>query len=389
MPTPLTEQAINQAVRAASAAAKQLELRDPGHRGLWLRVGKSGVKTWALRARDRAGKPHWFGLGRHPAMGLSAARRAALQMLAEVRGGANPIAERRLRHTMPDAAPDGASLLTVLRLYGEQRGADLRSWPESRKCIERVFAPLLPLSVAALTRAALQAAADHYPAKPSAALAIRTLRPALKWAARRELAPAALTDLVVPAAPRRRRRILSPAELAELLPVLTDENGAHAVLLRFLLLTLARLSEATQARWRDVDFAAAMWLLPNTKNGEPHRVPLSRQAIALLETLPAGAPGQRVFANAHGNALGNWDRVTKRLHALSGTTGWHRHDLRRTGATMLGEIGVEPHVIEASLNHVTIHSQLATLYNAARYRPQVACALQRLADTLDAIAAQP
>jgi hypothetical protein len=50
---------------------------------------------------------------------------------------------------------------------------------------------------------------------------------------------------------------------------------------------------------------------------------------------------------------------------------------------MLSNMGVEPHVVEAALNHVSIHSPLAATNNAARYRPEVVQALQRLADRLD------
>ncbi len=68
------------------------------------------------------------------------------------------------------------------------------------------------------------------------------------------------------------------------------------------------------------------------------------------------------------------------------TSGWTRHDLRRTGATLMGENGVEPHVIEAALNHVALHSRLAATYNRARYFPAVRTALQALADQMDVLA---
>lgn len=134
----------------------------------------------------------------------------------------------------------------------------------------------------------------------------------------------------------------------------------------------------------------------DTKNGEPHVVPLSRQAVDLLRSrLPRDAaentaspdPAVLVFATATGAALSCWDRETKALHLASRTTGWTRHDLRRTGATLLGEMGELPDIIEAALNHVSIHSPLAAIYNRSRYRPQVAAALQRLADALDDIQA--
>jgi hypothetical protein len=51
----------------------------------------------------------------------------------------------------------------------------------------------------------------------------------------------------------------------------------------------------------------------------------------------------------------------------------------------MGELGVAPEIVEAALNHAAIHSRLAATYNKARYRPQVADALQRLGDALDGI----
>ncbi len=94
-----------------------------------------------------------------------------------------------------------------------------------------------------------------------------------------------------------------------------------------------------------------------------------------------------IFCTSTGAELGNWDRETKLIQAASGTDDWHRHDLRRTAATLLGEMGELPDIIEAALNHAATHSPIAATYNRARYRPQVATALQRLADALDAIEA--
>jgi integrase len=125
-------------------------------------------------------------------------------------------------------------------------------------------------------------------------------------------------------------------------------------------------------------------------------VPLSWQAANLLRArLPKDddgksvrpAPGALIFATGTGARLMNWDRETKLVMQASGTAGWTRHDLRRTSATMMGEMGELPDIIEAALNHVAIRSQLAATYNRSRYRPQVAAALQRLADALDGIEA--
>ena len=134
---------------------------------------------------------------------------------------------------------------------------------------------------------------------------------------------------------------------------------------------------------------AGTWRIPDTKSGEPHVVPLSRQAMDLLRGIPRarGAEDRFIFATRTGTRLAAWDRETKQVQTDSGTEGWTRHDLRRTGATMLGEMGVVPDIIDAALNHAEIHSRLHGTYNVSRYRPQVAEALQRLGDALDGIEA--
>lgn len=389
MPVRLTETAIAKAIREVAETKKRRDLSDDALEGLWLRLSPGGAKSWALQRRDREGRSRKFKLGDYPAMGIAEAREAARRLRVEVAAGADPVADRkRARAAGRDAKAGIGTLAAVLDIYGRHRGAQLKSWPHSRLRIERVFRDLLPRPVAALTAADLQLAADSYVASQSAAFAVRTVRPVLRWGAHRGYVPAGLAAIHAPATVTRRKRVLTREELAAVLPVLRA-GKSHAALLRFLLLTLARLGEAAGARWGDVDLPGGTWTIPETKNGEPHVVPLPRQARALLEAIrPADAdPGGLIFCTGKGTPLGNWDRETKAIQAASGTTGWHRHDLRRTGATELGEMGVMPDVIEATLNHVAIRSPLATVYNRARYRPQVAAALQRLADALDGIEA--
>jgi len=238
--------------------------------------------------------------------------------------------------------------------------------------------------------------ADEYNAQHAAGAAVRYARPVLKWGATRGYIASEVTALHLPVPVKRRRRILTREEIAAVLPVLRTSDRPQGAALRFMLLTLTRRQETALARWRDVNMEARTWTIPETKNGEMHVVPLSRQAIDLLRSLlPADDagnpqhpdPNALIFATSAGTPLGNWDRETKALQEASCTAGWTRHDLRRTGATMLGEMGELPDIIEAALNHVSIRSPLAATYNRSRYRPQVAAPLQRLADALDGIEA--
>jgi integrase len=211
----------------------------------------------------------------------------------------------------------------------------------------------------------------------------------LKWAAEpgREYVSTDLARLRPPATVKSRDRVLSREELTRLLPALKASERPYAAAMRFMLLTLARREEVCAAKWQDIDWTAKIWTIAATKNGKPHVVPLSSHALALLQARRPEKPkaDALVFASGTGSALGNWDRETKYIMATSETAGWHRHDLRRTGATMLGDMGELPDIIEAALNHVAIHSTLAATYNRSRYRPQVAAALQRLGDALDGI----
>jgi len=388
----LTEPAIAKDVREVAANARRRDLADAGCLGLRLRLTPKGSRSWVLACRDRAGRMRRFALGDHPHVGIAEARDAARSLHGKVKhDGADPIAEARKEQAHAvDAKAGIGTLSAVLAIYGERRGTQLKSWAHSRLAIDRVFQALLHRPVATMTCGNLQLAADCYPAPKAASYAIRALRPALKWAAQagRAYVDRGLCDLREPTTPTRRQRVLTTAELARILPVLRQSERVHATAMRFMLLTLARLEEVCGATWQEIDLSAATWTLPpdRTKNAHPHVVPLSRQAIALLQQIGAGAGDALIFATGKQTALGNWDRVQKEIHAQSGTTGWHRHDLRRTGATMLGEAGIMPALIEVALNHANIGSALAAAYNRSRYRPEVAEALQRLADMLDAIA---
>jgi integrase len=364
-----------------------------------LRLTPKGGKAWVLACRDRAGRMRRFPLGSFPTMGIAEARDAARALHAKVRHeGADPIADaRRERSQAADAKAGIGTLAALIGLYGARKGCQLRSWPHSKLRIDRVFRTLLDRPVASLTIGDLQLAADTYRAPKSASFAVRTLRPVLKWGAApgRAYVAKELGDLHEPTAPTRRQRVLTADELRAVLRVLRQRN-AYAAAMRFILLTLARLEEVCGATWREIDLTHGVWRLPprinhndprGTKNDQPHTIPLSRQAVELLRTQGIGDPDTLIFATSKGTPLGNWDRAQKAIHAASRTTGWHRHDLRRTSATLLGDMLIPPHIVEAALNHVHIGSPLASTYNLARYRPEVADALQRLADLLDGIAA--
>ena len=408
----LTDTAITKAAKEVAASKARHDLADAGEPGLRMRLTppskrfSDGTKSWILAMRDGDGRMRRFQIGGYPAIGIAAAREKARALRVQVKGGADPIKEARRRRAITRAAADGVGTLkALLDLYGPALpvkngaaaetpkpkpigpGATLKSWLTGRARIERVFRRLLSRPLENIKAADLQIEADSYASAQIAASAVRCIRPVIKWGAGRGYIGEAAAAVKPPAQVRRRDRVLTRQELHALLPHLTNSENPYRLALRFMLLTLARREEVAGARWRDMDLQEEALRLPTTKNGLPHVVPLSRQAMKIIQSIGSGKPDALVFAARGGGRLTNWDRETKLVMTASGTGGWTRHDLRRTGATMLGELGVEPHIVESALNHAVVHSSLAATYNQARYRQQVRNALQMLADRLEGIPA--
>jgi integrase len=129
------------------------------------------------------------------------------------------------------------------------------------------------------------------------------------------------------------------------------------------------------------------WTIPalRSKSRRDRTIPLASQALSLLREFEAGDAAALVFPSARGGLLSNWDRVTKALHKASGTSAWHRHDLRRTAATMLGDLGYAPHVVSVVLGHAHLAEGATAVYARSRYQREHQEALQALANEIDRI----
>jgi integrase len=177
--------------------------------------------------------------------------------------------------------------------------------------------------------------------------------------------------------------VLTREELVKLWRALGQDRYSDIV--RLLLLTGQRRGEIGKLAWSEIDFAKGMIVLPadRVKNSREHALPLSRQALAILERQPRRNSSDLVFGG-----FNSWDNAKQRLDQRLHIAPWRIHDLRRTCATQLGELGVQPHHIEAILNHYSGHrSGVAGVYQRAKYEPEMRSALQRWADHLDHVTA--
>jgi integrase len=183
-----------------------------------------------------------------------------------------------------------------------------------------------------------------------------------------------------------RERVLTDVELVRIWNALPANDFGR--ILKLLILTGQRRMEIGGLRWSEVDTGKRLISLPGerTKNHRPHDVPLSNSALQVIAECPRYDGRDRVFGSS---AVGfqSWTKAKAQLDAVLGAIApWRIHDLRRTCATKMADLGVQPHIIEAALNHVSGHKAgVAGIYNRAVYAPEKAAALTLWADHLKSI----
>ncbi|MFZ0151055.1 MAG: tyrosine-type recombinase/integrase, partial [Xanthobacteraceae bacterium] len=316
----------------------------------YLRYRRDGAQV--MRSIGRHGSP-WT---------PDAARNEALRLLGSVVGGNDPFAQ----------SLNSESFGAEIERYLLRKKASLkpRSFEEVRRFLTNHSAPLAKLRLTDIDRRAIAVLLGQIE-QARGPVARNRARSALSaffgWAITEGLCetnPVQGTAKVNEGGSRE--RVLTRDELVALWHALGD--GRFADLVRLLLLTGQRRNEIGALAWSEVDLAKGMIVLgpERTKNKRKHELPLSRQALAILQRQPRRNSSPFLFSDVQGYK--DWDsakiRLDKRLHIAD----WHIHDLRRTAATGMGELGVLPHVVEAILNHVSGHrAGVAGVYQRAKY----------------------
>jgi integrase len=204
-----------------------------------------------------------------------------------------------------------------------------------------------------------------------------------------------------------RDRVLTQDELRSIWRGLGEDRYSDIV--RLLLLTAQRREEIGGLRLNEIDVDRGLIVLPpaRTKNKREHQLPLSPQVREILQRRINGAAATNVHkAKLNGNGKGNatndvgvfgvdgfasggWYFHKVSLdRRVSLPKPWRLHDLRRTAATMMAEMGVAPWIVEAVLNHVSGHKAgVAGIYNRAKYIEDMREALELWANKVDEITA--
>jgi integrase len=313
-------------------------------------------------------------IGDCPALSPGKAREEAADLHAKVHLHGDPALERRKNRV---EAGNTFSNLFDQYLDFKQKELRPRSFVEVRRHLMVNAKPLHSLPLVSVDQRAIATRLDTL-ARRGAVAANRTratLSAMFTWAVREGLAvsnPVANTNR---REERRRDRVLSADELYKIWQALRDDD--FGTIIKLLMLTGQRASEIAGLRRSEIDFQRGLISLPGarTKNKRAHDIPMSLTAAALLRPR---AGRDTVFGRLSAPFSG-WGAAKAALDARIGPmTHWVIHDLRRTVATGMADIGIQPHIIEAVLNHVSGHKGgIAGIYNRAQYATERAQALAR------------
>jgi integrase len=354
--------------------------------GFGIRIRRGGARTWIFQYK--IGTQHRrITLGSATALSLAQARKTATDLHAQVRLGRDPSGEKtegRIR-----AAETVAAALASYLPY-QRSHLKPRSYTEVERHLLKHCKPLHGLQLDKVDRRTVAARMTAIATKSGDVTANRvraSLAAFFAWAIREGLAefnPVAGTGR---REERSRERVLTDPELKAIWAA-TAGGDDYSAVVRLLALTGARASEIGALRRSEIEGDRIFLPGSRTKNGRPHVIPLAPAALELLEGRPSRADRDFVFGRQPDRPLTGWSVCKVALDARIGDAvkGWTHHDLRRTLATRLGELGVAPHIIEALLNHVSGHKHgVAAVYNRANYEIQKRQALTLWAEHLLAI----
>lgn len=379
------------AARKAKPQEKPYKLADS--EGLYLLVQPNGSRLWRMKYRI-GGKEKLLSFGKYPEVSLAGARKARDDAKAEIRLSRDPSLTRKQRRAEAACAQNhlqsvGESWLNMNRsnwsavhLEQVQRSLERFIWPSLGNIpITEITPPMVLAVIEGIERSNAKETARRVRQRLSAIFTYGIAR------GLGDADPAAvIKGALAPLKKGRMPAITNLAELQEMLRI-AESLPAHPVTvlaLRFLALTAVRPGEVHAMPWTELE--GDTWTIPadRMKMRRPHVVPLSRQALEVLEAVRTlSGRGPMVFPNAR------WAHRAMSENALgyflnrAGYAGRHvPHGFRSSFSSIMNERHPEDRaVIDQMLAHTT-RNQVEAAYNRAEHRERKRELAQEWADIL-------
>ncbi len=328
--------------------------------GLWLNYSNAGGKSWVFRWSPKGGKPREMGLGSYPAVSMARARELAAQCREHVAAGKNPKTERdRFTGNSFGQVADIFHETMASRWTNEKtqwqwkttlgnRCKPIRKRPVSEIDTADILKILNPIwqeipETAGRTRSRIEQVLDFAKAK--------------EW--REGENPARWRGHLSNILPQRQKlthghhAAMPYSDLPEFWQRLNGMEALAARALELLILTATRTSEVLKAQWSEIDLEARLWVIPaeRMKAKRDHRIPLTDEAVAILEPLFENRISDYVFpGQKQGKPLSgmSMEMLLRRMKVKAATV----HGFRSTFRDWCGdETSFAREIAEAALAH--------------------------------------
>jgi integrase len=391
---PLTDVAI----RTAKPREKPYKLADQD--GLFLLVQPSGGRLWRLKFR-RDGKEQKLSLGVYPDVTLKEARERRDEARKLLANGKDPVLEqKRAKLTQSISNANTFSLIGKELIEKDKREGKAAATIEKSEWLLSLFEPSIgslpvaeispPELLAGLKR--VEARGRFETAKRMRSFAGRVFLYAAATGRASNNPASVLVGALTIHKKKHRAAILDPKRVGELLRAIRDYDGAPSTLLALMLLphVFVRPGELRYAEWTEFDFEKAIWTIPagKMKMRQPHVVPLSRQAIEILDKAKmVSGKGRYVFPSVRSLQRPISDNT---LNAALRRLGYTKdemtaHGFRAIASTLLNESGKwHPDTIERALAHKDSNEIRAAYHRGEHWAERVGMA-QWWSDYLDTL----
>jgi integrase len=369
------------------------EIPDSGCRGLYLIVQPTGRKAWAVRYRFE-GKTRKLTLD--SGLTLAEARKAATDALHKLERGDDPAAlkfdaQAKAEKAAADRKRDTVEHLAeqFIEQYAKRKTRE-KSWQQTQHVFHNIVLPAWRgRTVHDIQRRDIrelvEGVAEDRPIMANRALA--HLSKFFNWLLERDVIQASpCAGIKPPSKEHARERVLSDDEIKALWHTCDAIKGPAGPAVKLMLLTGQRCGEVVGMRRSEI--SGDVWTLApaRTKNKQRHEVPLSAQALAIINELRI-IDEDFVFTTSETKRLGNMSRAKAALDAqMQPKEPWVLHDLRRTAASGMAARGIKLPVIEKVLNHKSgTFRGIVGVYQRHEYAAEKRDALQRWANHVEGL----
>lgn len=380
-------------IQRARAKEKPYKLKD--ERGLYLLITPAGAKLWRLRFTLH-GKESMLSLGAYPDVPLSRAREKRDEARRLMADGINPSLHRQAALSAKANTFKAVAEEWLLMMEGKLAPITLR---EARRQLLKLLGPSVgarpigeiePVDLLGPLKR-IEARGTHETAHKTKRRAGQVFRYAISTGRAKRDPTRDLKDALAPVVTKHRAAITDPLRVGELLRAIHSYRGQPTteIALKLLPLVFVRSQELRYASWEQFDLKGKNpeWRIPFRlmKMREYHVVPLSTQAVELLEALlPITGPHGLLFPSLR---AGNRPMSNNTINAALRRLGYASEDVcghgfRTTASTLLNEQGYPPDVIELQLAHAE-RNKVRAAYNRAKRIAERRQMMQAWADYLD------